>query len=149
MTTKFLATCLVAAAVTTASGLEAADLVKAAHHTIASKDVACSANKECTVTIVLSAGDGYHINKDYPGKFKADELAGVEFLGTDAAGKNVFSKAAGDFKVDTEKQATLTLKIKAAKAGTVTLTGNFKFCVCSEKECVPDAAQLKIPVTIK
>lgn len=150
MTAKFFATCLAAAAVVTVSGhLQAGELAKGPHHSIASKDVTCAAGKECTLTIVLTALEGYHINKDYPAKLKAEEIAGVEFLGTDAGGKNVFSKAAGDYKVDSEKQATLSVKLKVAKAGTVTIRGNFKFCVCSEKECVPDSAELKIPVTVK
>jgi len=137
------------ALLTIAGNLNAADLAKGAHHAIVSKDVVCGAGKECVISIVLSAADGYHINKDYPTKLKAEELAGVEFLGTDAGGKNVFSKAAGDYKVDSEKQATLNMKIKVAKAGSITVSGNFKFCVCSEKECVPDAATLKIPITVK
>jgi hypothetical protein len=149
MSAKPLTICLVAAAVAIAGNLEAAQLAKGPHHSIDAAAVTCTANQVCSVTVTLSADQGYHINKDYPAKLKLDELAGVEFQGTDAAGKNVFSKAAGDYTVNNEHLATLTVKIKVAKAGTITHAGNYKFCVCSEKECVPDSAQLKIPVTVK
>jgi hypothetical protein len=138
-----------AVVVTTAGHIEAAQLAKGPHHSIDANAVTCNAGQVCTVTITLSAAEGYHINKDYPAKLKLDELTGVEFQGSDAAGKNVFSKAAGDYTVNNERLATLTVKIKVAKAGNVTITGNFKFCVCSDKECVPDSAQLKVPVTVK
>lgn len=149
---KFLVTCLTAAAaVFTFSGhLQAADLAKGAHHTISSKDVTCSVGKECVVTVSLDANDkSYHINEQYPAKFKAEELAGVEFLGTDAGGKNVFSKAAKDYVISDAQHSTLTIKFKPTKAGSLSIAGLFKFCVCSEKECVPDSATLKIPVTVK
>ena len=145
----FAVAALTVAGVTTAGHVQAGDLAKGAHHTITMADTTCAVGKECVITISLNALAGYHINKDYPAKLKADEVAGVEFMGTDAGGKNVFSKAVGDYKVDSERLGTLKIKVKVAKAGAVSITGNFKFCVCSDKECVPDSAQLKIPVTAK
>src|SRR4051812_13464670 len=71
----------------------------------------CKAGGDCVLTLRLEAVGDYHINKEYPYKFKA-EGSGVEFQGTDAAGKNVFSKGAGDFTLEGEKVGTMKVKFK-------------------------------------
>jgi len=109
----------------------------------------CKANTDCTVQITLTAKNGFHVNNDYPYKFKADEVAGVEYQGRDAGGKNVFSKAQGDFKIESKEKGSLTIKLKVAKPGEVKLTGKFKLSVCSDQNCQMDTADLAIPVKVK
>ena len=58
----------------------------------------CAAGSPCSVTLKLVATGDFHINDEYPYKFKADDAPGVAFLGTDPGGKNTFSKAAGDWQ---------------------------------------------------
>lgn len=109
----------------------------------------CKAGAECLVIVKLEALGDYHINKEYPYKIKVAEAPGVEFLGSDAGGKNVFSKGAGDFKLDSEKTATMTIKFKPAKAGSVTLNGTYKMSVCSAQNCQLETQELSVAVAAK
>ncbi len=111
---------------------------------------ACSANAECKIDLKLEAQGEFHVNKEYPYKFKATDAAGVEYLGKDPAGTNVFSKAAGDFALNpsNEKQGTMTLKFKAARAGSVTIAGQFKLSVCSAANCMLETANVSVPVAV-
>lgn len=111
---------------------------------------ACKAGAECKVDLKLKAGDGFHVNNLYPYKFKANDIAGVDFTGTDASGKNTFSKAAGDFRIDPkdEKIGYLTVHFKPSKAGAVSITGTFRMSVCSAQNCQLETAELTIPVTV-
>jgi hypothetical protein len=125
-------------------------IVKAPNYAIeAASEGACKAGAACTVKLVLKAQNGYHVNKEYPYKLKLQDTAGVEFDGKDAGGKNVFSKAAGDLTLDTETQATLRVRLKAAKSGAFTLTGTFKLSVCSDKNCLLETADVSIPVAVQ
>jgi hypothetical protein len=111
----------------------------------------CKAGAECHVTITLKAAGDYHINKEYPYKFKA-EGSGVEFLGSDAAGKNTFSKSAGDFVIDSgdpAKSATMTVKFKPAAKGTSTIKGTFKMSVCSAQNCQLETQDISVDIPVK
>jgi len=109
----------------------------------------CKAGATCTVVLRLETAGSFHINQEYPYKFKGAEGAGIEFQGTDAAGKNVFSKVAGDFKVDGEKVATLVVKFKPSVKGNVTVSGTYKLSVCSEKECQLESQDIQATVAVK
>lgn len=121
------------------------------HFTVDSSQGDCKAGAECLVQLTLTASSGFHVNKEYPYKFKAGDVAGVEYTGTDAAGKNVFSKASGDFTPDAkdEKLGVMKVHFKVAKAGNVNITGTFKLSVCSAENCQLETAELSVPVTIK
>jgi hypothetical protein len=108
----------------------------------------CKAKTDCKLTVVLEAVGEFHINKEYPYKLKA-EGQGVTFKGTDAAGPNVFSKGAGDFKIDEEKKATMTVKYTADKAGNVTINGTYKMSVCSKDSCQLETQELSTTVAVK
>ena len=99
---------------------------------------ACAAGATCAAQLTLAAVGAYHINDEYPYKFKADESPGaqaVEFLGTDGAGKNVFSKAASDWRKKDEKTGTMTVKWRSGVKGDKTIAGVFKLSVCSAQNC--------------
>lgn len=111
----------------------------------------CAAGAECKVTVRLEAQGEYHINGEYPYKLKA-EAPGVEFLGTDAAGKNTFSKSAGDFVADQgspPKAGTMTVKFKPSAKGNVTINATFKMSVCSAQNCQLETQEISAPVTVK
>ena len=103
----------------------------------------------CVVSLRLEATGDYHVNKEYPYKFKAIEAANVDFQGTDAGGRNVFSKAAGDFSVDGEKVATMKIKFKATAKGPLTISGSYKMSVCSAQNCQLDSAEIGTTVTAR
>jgi hypothetical protein len=133
-----------------------ASLVGAEHHHVDGKnftldserDGECKAGNECHVTVKLKAVGDYHINKEYPYKFKA-EGAGVEFLGTDAAGKNTFSKSANDFVIVDEKNATMTIRFKPAAKGMTTIKGTLKMSVCSAQNCQLETQDVVVDVLVK
>jgi hypothetical protein len=109
----------------------------------------CTAGAECTATVRLTARGEYHINENYPYKFKAADAPGVEYLGKDAGGKGVFSKAAGDFKQDGEKVGVMTLRFKAASKGSVTVGGQYKMSVCSAQNCQLETKELSLAIAVK
>lgn len=107
----------------------------------------CKAGAECTVVLRLEAEGDYHINKEYPYKFKANDVSGVEFLGK--GDKNVFSKASGDFKQDGEKVATMSIRFKPASKGNVTIAGQYKMSVCSAANCQLETQDISAAVAVK
>src|SRR5215472_15423311 len=74
----------------------------------------CAPGATCTTNLKVVAVGAFHINDEYPYKFKANDAPGVEFLGSDAAGKNVFSKLASDWHKNDEKTGTMNLKWRAS-----------------------------------
>jgi hypothetical protein len=110
---------------------------------------ACSAGATCTTTLKLVAVGAFHINDEYPYKFKADEAPGVEFLGTDGAGKNVFSKGASDWRKTDEKTGTMSLKWRPAAGGDKNIGGVFKLSVCSAQACQLDQASVQAVVAVR
>jgi len=108
----------------------------------------CKAGAECKVTVKLEALGEFHINKEFPYKFTANEAAGVEFHGASDT-KRVFSKANGDFKEEGEKVATMTLKFKPAKAGNVTIGGVYAMSVCSPGKCQLEKSEISVTVPVK
>ena len=107
----------------------------------------CKVGATCVVAVRLDALGGFHINKEYPYKFKAE--ARRRLRGTDAAGKNVFSKGAGDFKIDNETRATMRIRFKPEAKGNVTVSGTYKMSVCSAKECQLESQELSAVVAAK
>jgi hypothetical protein len=108
----------------------------------------CAPATECSIAINLTVKDQFHVNPEYPHKFTAQDTAGVEFLGKDAAKKNVFGKATGDFVITDPKHAVLTVRFKA-QAGSPTIQGTLKIGVCSEQTCILPQVDLAVPVTVK
>ena len=106
--------------------------------------------------IHVTPGAGFHVNKDYPTKFKAEDIANVEFQGTDPAGKNVFSKAKNDFVLGPDDAAAkgpvtgwMTVTFKGKSAGAAKITGKLKLSVCNEANCQMETADVSVPVTVK
>jgi hypothetical protein len=140
-----------AAAVMLWGGAASAGQVAKGNNFVVNANVAaCHPGAECKIELQLQAVGEFHVNKEYPYKFKAADAAGVEYLGRDPAGKNVFSKAAGDFALNpsNEKVGTMTLKFKAAHAGNVTIAGQFKLSVCSAANCMLETAEVSVPVAV-
>jgi len=109
----------------------------------------CAPGANCSLTLTLVATGDYHINDEYPYKFKASDAQGVEFLGNDAGGKNVFSKAAGDWQKTDAKSGTMAIKFKGVAKGNAAIAGTFKLSVCSAANCQLEAPQLSTTVAIK
>src|SRR5262249_2869674 len=97
---------------------------------------------EGKVTVTLAAKGVYHVNGQYPYKFKttAPAPAGISYP------KPTLQRADGTFE---EKRATLTLPFVAAKPGKYTIGGVFSLSVCSEANCIMDKVPLDVEVEVK
>jgi hypothetical protein len=109
----------------------------------------CAAGVACTAALKLVATGAFHINDEYPYRFKAEDAAGVEFLGTDAGGKGTFSKGAGDWQKSEEKAGTMTVKFITADKGAKAVQGTFKLSVCSAQACLLEQRQVTANVLAK
>jgi hypothetical protein len=98
------------------------------------------------MTLRLAPSGEYHVNKEYPYKFLAGAAPGVQFLGNGDA--NTFSRAAGDFREEGEKSATMTVRFKPTAAGEARVSGTYKMSVCSAENCQIEtqAVTLAVPV---
>jgi hypothetical protein len=76
-------------------------------------------------------------------------MAGVEYLGKDAAGKHIFSKTAGDFVEEGEKVAKMAIRFRPAAKGPVTIIGAYKMSICSAQNCQLETQELTITVPVK
>jgi hypothetical protein len=109
----------------------------------------CEKASDCTLVVRVTAGSGFHVNKDYPTKLTLNDVPNVEMLGKDAKGKNVFSKAAGDFIVDGEQVGTMNAKLKSNASGLTTVAGTFKFSVCSQANCQTETTEVKATIPVR
>ena len=98
------------------------------------------------MTLRLAAIGEYHVNKEYPYKFIAAAAPGVQFLGS--ADANTFSRAAGDFREDGEKAATLTVRFKPTATGEARVSGTYKMSVCSAENCQIETPTITLAVPV-
>jgi hypothetical protein len=106
----------------------------------------CRVETPCTVTLRLAAAGEYHVNKEYPYKFLATAAPGVQFLGSGDA--NTFSRAAGDFREEGEKSATMTVRFKPTATGEARVTGTYKMSVCSAENCQIETPTVTLAVPV-
>jgi len=134
-----------------ASAADAGQVATGDNYVINASTSSCRAGGECTVALRLEAQGAFHVNKEYPYKFTANDTSGVEFLGHDPSNKNRFSKAAGDFALDAsnEKVGTMTVRFKPSSRGSVSISGLFKFSVCSAQNCQLGQATVTVPVAVR
>jgi hypothetical protein len=151
-TKNLLAGCLGAAILTlgAVTALAAGAHVDGNHFTIDGAPAAdCAVGASCVVAVKLAAQAEFHINQQYPYKFTAVPVAGVTYLGADAANPHIFTKTAGDLTINDEKTATMNIKFKAAQKGAVTIGGTFKLSVCSTANCQLEQQDVSVNVTVK
>src|SRR5207237_5099335 len=112
MRSKVLFTTLVSGVVLCTSAANADQVASGNNFTVNATAAACTSNADCKIDLRLEAKGDFHVNKEYPYKFKATAANGVTFLGKDGAGVDTFSKSAGDFTLDAsnEKVGTMTIK---------------------------------------
>jgi hypothetical protein len=103
----------------------------------------CHVGAECVVKLTATTKGEFHVNESYPFKLTLTG-AGVEFHGTGGA---TFTGA--DFERRGKTIGVMTIKFKPSAKGSMTLTGKYKVCFCTEKECAPSTIDVSIPVTVK
>lgn len=100
------------------------------------------AGAEGVVEVTLTTKGDYHINKQYPYKFKAADPApeGVTYP------KPVLTRDSGTFD---EKKGSFKVPFTVAKAGKATIGGTFYLSVCSDANCIMDKVALDLTVDMK
>lgn len=92
-----------------------------------------------TVTAVVNALGEYHVNQEYPYKFK---------MGTAPAGVT-YPEAIVRSVNRTEKRATMSIPFTPDAAGTHTISGECSLSVCTDSNCVIEKAQLSVSVKVE
>jgi hypothetical protein len=102
----------------------------------------CKKGETCAIEVALEAKGEYHINEQYPYKFKVDEAAsaGVKFP------KPVVGK---DDAVVEEKKLVLKIPFIADTAGDKKLAGTLSLSVCSAANCLMDKQPLEVIVKVQ
>jgi hypothetical protein len=102
---------------------------------------AYKAGAEGNVQVTIVPKNGYHINPDYPYKFKANAPGeGLTYP------KPTLQRADGKFE---ETRGSFHVPFVAAKAGKVTVGGLLNLSVCSAANCVVDKVPLELVVDVK
>jgi hypothetical protein len=101
-----------------------------------------AAGKEGTVEIAIEPKGDYHINDQYPYKFKLTDPApeGVTYP------KPVLKREDGKFS---EKKGEFSVPFVAAKSGKTKVAGTLSMSVCSKASCVMEKVELDLDVDVK
>jgi hypothetical protein len=136
--TKLLRTSLAALAATAlVSGLALA----ADTHKLTISPPSAKQGERAEARVKVEPQTGFHINTDYPIKLRLDAPDGVTLeKGTQRKDDAVrFDKDGAEFAVG----------FTAAAAGKKTITGEFKFAVCTDTNCVPKVEAISFDVDVK
>ncbi len=96
---------------------------------------------EGSIELTLLPKGDYHINKEYPYKFKLDAAPeGITYP------KPVLARADGEFE---EKKGTFKVPFVATKAGSFKVRGTFSMSVCSAANCLIDKQTMEREVDVR
>jgi hypothetical protein len=100
------------------------------------------AGAEGTVKVTIAAKGDYHINPDYPYKFKAAAPAadGVSYP------KPLLQRADGTFE---HTRGAFLVPFVASKAGKATVGGTLHLGVCTANNCITDKVPLELAVEVR
>jgi hypothetical protein len=94
-----------------------------------------------SVTVSLTAKAGFHINDQYPYRFKtAPPAEGISYP------KPILERADGQFE---EKTAHFNVPFVASHAGKFAIGGVLNLSVCSPTSCIVQKAPLDVTVTVQ
>jgi hypothetical protein len=96
-----------------------------------------------SVKITLTAKAGFHINGQYPYRFKASASAPAEGV---SYPKPVLERADGQFD---EKSAVFSLPFVVGHAGKFAVGGVLNLSVCSPASCIVQKAPLDVTITVQ
>lgn len=100
---------------------------------------AYTVGKEASIEVVLDAKAPYKVNQEYPYSFALNESAGVSFASM---------KLKQDAVKLEDKRAIMTVPFTPREAGERTISGTFKFSVCTEEQCLIKKQDLALAVTV-
>ncbi len=92
------------------------------------------------VEAVLTARDPYHVNAEFPLKFKVKPGAGVKYA------RDVVGREAVKFEA---KRATVPVEFTPDGQGRRVVGGTFRFSVCNDQRCLVENRELQVAVDVK
>jgi hypothetical protein len=92
-----------------------------------------------TVTAIVNALGEYHVNQEYPYKFK---------MGTAPAGVT-YPEAVVRSVNRSEKRATMSIPFTPDASGTATISGECALSVCTDSNCVIEKVPLSVTVKVE
>ena len=100
------------------------------------------AGAEGVVELTIETKGAYHMNDQYPYKFKAADPApeGLKFP------KPILQRADGSFE---KKKGSFKVPFVVSKAGRATVSGTLSLSVCSDANCIMDKVPLELAVDVK
>jgi len=96
--------------------------------------------EEASVELVLDAKAPYKVNQEYPYSFALNESAGISFTSMKLKQDSV--------KLE-DKRATMKVPFTPSEAGERTISGTFKFSVCTEEQCLIKKQDLALAVSVE
>lgn len=93
-----------------------------------------------TVQVVLDAKEPFKVNQEYPYSFALNDAPGVKFASMKVAD--------GAVKLE-QKRATMSVPFTPSEAGERTISGTFKFSVCTDEQCLIKKQELALAVTVE
>ena len=82
----------------------------------------------------------FKVNQEYPYSFSLKETAGLKYASM---------KLTQDAVKLELKRATMTVPFTPSEAGQRTISGTFKFSVCTEEQCLIKKEELALAVTVE
>lgn len=99
------------------------------------------AGSEVVAKVTLKPTESYHVNQDYPVKLVLDDQANVTLP------KKELKKADAD--AFDERQLVFSVKLTPTQSGNYTVSGIFKFAVCTAQQCLPKKEPIAIQIAAK
>jgi hypothetical protein len=99
-----------------------------------------AAGKEGRVEVVLEAKAPFKVNQEYPYSFSLNASPGVSFA---------HMKLNRDRVILEEKRATLSVPFTPTQSGSRTISGTFKFSVCTDEQCLIKKHDLGTSVNVQ
>ena len=98
----------------------------------------CTVGAQCSAQLRVDALGAYHVNGEYRFRFVPSAASGIAFTGG----------APTDFALQGPKVGVMSVGFQPSAAGTASLAGTFKICVCTDSACQPEqvAVALTVPV---
>ncbi len=110
--------------------------------------VDAKAGTETIAKIKVTPATGYHVNTEFPTKLTLTAPDGVTLAKAEFKAGGM-DKGKGDADVFEEQSLELGIKLTAAKSGSFTINGTFKFAVCDKDSCRPKKETIAIQVAAK
>jgi hypothetical protein len=89
------------------------------------------AGAETVAKVVITPGEKYKVNTEYPIKLSLENTDGVTISKAELKAGGM-DKAKGDADVLEESKLAFAVKLTPAKSGSYTINGSFKFAVCDK-----------------